>query len=67
MIAQEKTHKPRHINTPGFLERVISNMPYAFRLRNYEKEKQELFYEMHRLSSVEIQARHRALAEKWQV
>ena len=62
-----RAHKARHIRTPSFLERVIFHMPYALRLRNYEKEKQALFYEMHRLSSAEIQARYRALADKWQV
>ena len=50
-------------------ERAIRNMSYEARLKNYEKEKDELFrkiWEQH-LSTAEIAQAHRDLAKKWNV
>lgn len=45
----------------------IRRMPYEERIRNYEREKNELFYELAALPAAEIARRHEELREKWQV
>lgn len=45
----------------------IKHMSYDERLRNYEREKDELFSKINRMSSAEVAEAHRALVEKWGV
>ena len=45
----------------------IMKMPYEQRIRNYEREKNELFYELAALPAAEIAKRHEELREKWRV
>ena len=48
-------------------ERTIRAMPYESRLRNYEKEKDQLFLKIRDMSASEVAEAHRKLAEKWKV
>lgn len=48
-------------------ERAIRAMPYDMRLRNYEREKNELFDRIAHMSAVEVAKAHAELAEKWRV
>ena len=48
-------------------DRAIRAMPYESRLRHYEKEKGELFYQIAHMSAAEVEMRHRELAKKWRV
>ncbi len=62
-----KDSKPRH-RVPEAPRRMdVRSMPYELRLRNYERDKEELFYRMKNLSSAEIREQGRALIEKWQI
>ena len=42
-------------------------MPYESRLKNYEREKNELFYKIKDMSAAEVAEAHRNLAQKWRV
>lgn len=48
-------------------ERAIRNMPYETRLKQYQKEKEELFYKIKNLTAEEVSQRHKALADKWRI
>lgn len=48
-------------------ERAIRAMPYESRLKNYEREKDKLFYEIRNMSAAEVAEAHKKLAEKWKV
>lgn len=48
-------------------ERAIRTMSYESRLRNYEKEKDELFFKIRNMSASEVSEAHRKLAEKWRM
>lgn len=45
----------------------ICSMPYDMRLREYEREKQEMFQRMVGVPAVEIMKEHHKLVEKWRV
>ena len=53
--------------TKTLSERAIRNLPYESRLRNYEKEKDELFFKIRNMTAAEVSEAHRKLAEKWRV
>jgi len=44
-----------------------SRLPYQVRLKNYHKEKDELFYQLKDLSPAEIEQKQRELVRKWRV
>lgn len=48
-------------------ERAIRAMPYDTRLKNYEREKDELFFKIRNMSAAEVSEAHRKLAEKWRI
>ena len=48
-------------------EQAIKAMPYEQRLKNYEREKNELFYKVSNLSAAEMRERHQELVRKWRV
>ena len=48
-------------------EQAIKAMPYEQRLKNYEREKNELFYKISHLSAAEVQEKHQELIRKWRV
>ena len=48
-------------------ESAIRAMPYEQRLKNYEKEKSDLFYKISHLSVEEVQEKHNELIRKWRV
>ena len=52
--------KKKKISNP-----VIRMMNYDQRVRNYEREKNELFDKISNLSAIEVSEAHRKLAEKW--
>ena len=45
--------------------RAIRAMPYDMRLRNYEREKNELFDRIAHMSAGEVAEAHAELARKW--
>ena len=51
----------------GLSDRAIRAMPYELRLRNYEREKNELFMQIRDLPAHAVAEAHRELAEKWRV
>ena len=53
--------------TRSLNERAIRSMPYDMRLRNYEREKNELFDRIAHMSAGEVAKAHAELAEKWRV
>ena len=53
--------------TKTLSERAIRNLPYESRLRNYEKEKDALFFKIRDMNASEVAEAHRRLAEKWRV
>lgn len=48
-------------------ERAIRSMPYDLRIRNYEREKDQMFSRIAGLPAEEVSRMHRELAEKWKV
>ena len=48
-------------------EQAIRSMPYEQRLKNYEREKNDLFYKIAHLSAAEVQEKHQELIRKWRV
>jgi len=48
-------------------DRAIRAMPYETRLKHYEKEKAELFYQIKDMTASEVAEKHAALAKKWKV
>ena len=48
-------------------EAAIRAMPYEQRLKNYEREKNELFFKISHLSAAEVQEKHNELIRKWRV
>ena len=48
-------------------EAAIRAMPYEQRLKNYEREKNDLFYKISHLSAAEVQEKHNELIRKWRV
>ena len=48
-------------------DRAIRAMPYESRLKNYEREKDELFFKICNMTASEVAEAHRKLAEKWRV
>ena len=48
-------------------DRAIRAMPYESRLKNYEREKDELFFKIRNMTAAEVAEAHRKLAEKWRV
>lgn len=48
-------------------ERAIRAMPYEQRLKNYEREKNELFYKISHMSAAEMREKHQELVRKWRV
>lgn len=48
-------------------DRAVRSMPYDVRLRNYEREKNELFYKISHMSAKEVQEKHNELIRKWNV
>ena len=48
-------------------EQAIRAMPYEQRLKNYEREKNDLFYKIAHLSAAEVQEKHNELIRKWRV
>lgn len=48
-------------------ERAIRAMTYESRLKNYEREKQELFMKSAHLPEEEVQTKHQELIRKWQI
>lgn len=48
-------------------DRAIRVMPYDSRLKNYEREKDELFFKIRNMTAAEVAEAHRKLAEKWRV
>lgn len=48
-------------------ERAIRAMPYESRVKQYEREKAELFYKIRDMSASEVAEAHRKLAEKWRM
>lgn len=48
-------------------EAAIRAMPYEQRLKNYKREKNELFYKISHLSASEVQEKHNELIRKWRV
>lgn len=47
--------------------RAIRAMPYESRLKNYEREKNELFARIRDMSAAEVAKAHAELAKKWRV
>ena len=48
-------------------ERAIRAMPYDVRLQHYEKEKNELFYQIKDMTAAQVAEAHEKLARKWRV
>ena len=48
-------------------EHAIKAMPYEQRLRNYEREKNDLFFKIAHMSASEVQEKHNELIRKWRV
>jgi hypothetical protein len=48
-------------------DRAIRAMPYESRLKNYEREKDALFFKIRNMTAAEVSEAHRRLAEKWRV
>ena len=48
-------------------DRAIRAMPYESRLKNYEREKDALFFKIRDMNASEVAEAHRKLAEKWRV
>lgn len=48
-------------------EHAIRAMPYEQRLKNYEREKNALFYKISHMSAAEVQEKHNELIRKWRV
>jgi hypothetical protein len=46
---------------------AVQTLPYEVRLRNYEREKEELFYQIANMTPDEIHEAQRKLIRKWQV
>ena len=60
--------KPLPCGKPEKLSRrAIRTLPLRVRQERYEKEKQELFFQIRDLSPEEVGRAHKALADKWQV
>lgn len=53
--------------TKGISDRAIRAMPYESRLKNYEKEKDELFSRIRNMSAEDVSKAHQELAKKWRV
>ena len=67
MIAQVKTHKPRHSIPSAFRGKVIRALPYEIRLRGYERDKEALFFRMAEMTPAEVRDAQQALVRKWMV
>ena len=48
-------------------DRAIRAMPYDTRLKHYEREKEELFFQIRDMSPNEVSEAHRRLAQKWRI
>jgi len=59
--------KIRRIREMKISDRAIRAMPYETRLKHYEKEKAELFYQIKDMTASEVAEKHAALAKKWKV
>jgi len=62
-----RTPKRRHVATPSLRSMAVQTLPYEVRLRNYEREKEELFYQIANMTPDEIHEAQRKLIRKWQV
>lgn len=67
MELRKKTGKPRHTVPQQFRHMAIRSMPYEIRLRNYEREKDDLFDRMGKMTVSEIHAARQELVRKWMV
>lgn len=48
-------------------DRAIRAMPYESRLKNYEREKDELFFKIRDMTAEEVSEAHQKLAKKWRL
>ena len=62
-----RTRKHRHVAVSSFRSRAVRTLPYEVRLRNYEREKEELFYRIANMTPDEIHEAQLKLIRKWQV
>ena len=60
-----KGRKPRHAAADSF--KAIRSMPYELRLRNYERDKEALFFQIGEMTPAEVRNAQQALVRKWMV